>query len=127
MFHLRCCGAKWKRMSLRERQPYMEESERLKQLHARQYPTYKVLDLKKKNENLSGCLFSINHESEAKQVNHQIHPFHHQLLLHHHLHQFHRQFLHNLPLLQKINQKPLHHLCHNQHHQDQIQMIQYHF
>jgi hypothetical protein len=29
-------------MSLRERQPYMEESERLKQLHARQYPTYKV-------------------------------------------------------------------------------------
>lgn len=38
----RCCGAKWKRMSLRERQPYMEESERLKHLHARQYPTYKV-------------------------------------------------------------------------------------
>ncbi|CAF4732190.1 unnamed protein product [Rotaria sp. Silwood1] len=37
----KCCGAKWKRMSLRERQPYMEESERLKQLHARQYPTYK--------------------------------------------------------------------------------------
>jgi hypothetical protein len=30
-------------MSLRERQPYMEESERLKQLHARQYPTYKVI------------------------------------------------------------------------------------
>jgi hypothetical protein len=29
-------------MSLRERQPYMEESERLKHLHARQYPTYKV-------------------------------------------------------------------------------------
>ncbi|CAF5019752.1 unnamed protein product, partial [Rotaria socialis] len=39
----KCCGAKWKRMSLRERQPYMEESERLKQLHARQYPTYKVI------------------------------------------------------------------------------------
>ncbi|CAF0793087.1 unnamed protein product [Rotaria sp. Silwood1] len=37
----KCCGAKWKRMSLRERQPYMEESERLKHLHARQYPTYK--------------------------------------------------------------------------------------
>jgi hypothetical protein len=30
-------------MSLRERQPYMEESERLKHLHARQYPTYKVI------------------------------------------------------------------------------------
>jgi hypothetical protein len=29
-------------MSLRERQPYMEESERLKHLHTRQYPTYKV-------------------------------------------------------------------------------------
>jgi hypothetical protein len=42
LFISRCCGAKWKRMSLRERQPYMEESERLKQLHARQYPTYKV-------------------------------------------------------------------------------------
>jgi len=42
LFIFRCCGAKWKRMSLRERQPYMEESERLKQLHARQYPTYKV-------------------------------------------------------------------------------------
>jgi hypothetical protein len=30
-------------MSLRERQPYMEESERLKHLHARQFPTYKVI------------------------------------------------------------------------------------
>lgn len=44
----RCCGAKWKRMSLRERQPYMEESERLKHLHARQYPTYKVSSRSKK-------------------------------------------------------------------------------
>ena len=43
----RCCGAKWKRMSLRERQPYMEESERLKHLHARQYPTYKVVIIEK--------------------------------------------------------------------------------
>ena len=40
---VRCCGAKWKRMTLHERQPYMEESERLKQLHAQQYPTYKVI------------------------------------------------------------------------------------
>jgi len=35
-------------MSLRERQPYMEESERLKHLHARQYPTYKVIIIYKK-------------------------------------------------------------------------------
>ncbi|CAF0873022.1 unnamed protein product [Rotaria sordida] len=49
----KCCGAKWKRMSLRERQPYMEESERLKQLHARQYPTYKYQPRKRTKTNQS--------------------------------------------------------------------------
>ncbi|CAF1558684.1 unnamed protein product [Rotaria magnacalcarata] len=49
----KCCGAKWKRMSLRERQPYMEESERLKQLHARQYPTYKYQPRKRSKANQS--------------------------------------------------------------------------
>jgi len=49
----KCCGAKWKRMSLRERQPYMEESERLKQLHARQYPTYKYQPRKRSKTNQS--------------------------------------------------------------------------
>lgn len=48
MDYCRCCGAKWKRMSLRERQPYMEESERLKHLHARQYPSYKVTIMEKR-------------------------------------------------------------------------------
>ncbi|CAF2498479.1 unnamed protein product [Rotaria sp. Silwood2] len=47
----KCCGAKWKRMSLRERHPYMEESERLKQLHARQYPTYKYQPRKRSKVN----------------------------------------------------------------------------
>ncbi|CAF2012604.1 unnamed protein product [Rotaria magnacalcarata] len=47
----KCCGAKWKRMSLRERQPYMEESERLKQLHARQYPAYKYQPRKRGKTN----------------------------------------------------------------------------
>ncbi|CAF3623875.1 unnamed protein product [Adineta steineri] len=49
----KCCGAKWKRMSLRERQPYMEESERLKQLHARQYPTYKYQPRKRNKSSQS--------------------------------------------------------------------------
>lgn len=49
----KCCGAKWKRMSLRERQPYMEESERLKHLHARQYPTYKYQPRKRSKTNSS--------------------------------------------------------------------------
>ncbi|CAF1055679.1 unnamed protein product [Adineta ricciae] len=49
----KCCGAKWKRMSLRDRQPYMEESERLKQLHARQYPTYKYQPRKRNKSTLS--------------------------------------------------------------------------
>ena len=53
----RCCGAKWKRMSLRERQPYMEESERLKHLHARQYPTYKVSSCSR--ETSMGCMMSV--------------------------------------------------------------------
>ncbi|CAF4902241.1 unnamed protein product, partial [Rotaria socialis] len=38
-------------MSLRERQPYMEESERLKQLHARQYPAYKYQPRKRGKTN----------------------------------------------------------------------------
>ncbi|UJR30749.1 hypothetical protein I4U23_018269 [Adineta vaga] len=49
----KCCGAKWKRMSLRDRQPYMEESERLKQLHARQYPSYKYQPRKRNKSSLS--------------------------------------------------------------------------
>ena len=57
-------------MSLRERQPYMEESERLKQLHARQYPTYKVTFCLALPclENFTDCLRSINHVNEAKPI-----------------------------------------------------------
>ncbi|CAF1300413.1 unnamed protein product [Adineta steineri] len=54
----KCCGAKWKRMSLRERQPYMEESERLKHLHARQYPTYKYQPRKRSKTNQSANVSS---------------------------------------------------------------------
>ena len=88
---LRCCGAKWKRMSLRERQPYMEESERLKQLHARQYPTYKVTHLKS-NSFLFFVKFSINHVNEARPVKHRMVRVHQHLQrLHHHLHHLRQQ------------------------------------
>ncbi|CAF1067398.1 unnamed protein product [Adineta ricciae] len=61
----KCCGAKWKRMSLRERQPYMEESERLKHLHARQYPTYKYQPRKRNKTSQSTSSISHPHPAAA--------------------------------------------------------------
>ncbi|CAF1131997.1 unnamed protein product [Adineta ricciae] len=61
----KCCGAKWKRMSLRERQPYMEESERLKHLHARQYPTYKYQPRKRNKTSQSTNSISHLHPAAA--------------------------------------------------------------
>ena len=77
-------------MSLRERQPYMEESERLKHLHARQYPTYKVF-IRDRLIEFIRIFFSINHENEIRLIKSQLHlHIRLQLLLHHH-HQYPRQ------------------------------------
>ncbi|CAF0722541.1 unnamed protein product [Didymodactylos carnosus] len=40
-------GARWKRLSEVERRPFMEEAERLKQLHLQEYPDYKYRPRKK--------------------------------------------------------------------------------
>lgn len=72
-------------MSLRERQPYMEESERLKLLHARQYPTYKVFSFNTR-KTIIILHFSINLENETRQLHPQIH-----LLLQHQHHHHHPQ------------------------------------
>ncbi|CAF0722531.1 unnamed protein product [Didymodactylos carnosus] len=45
----KCLGARWKKLSLIERQPFIDESERLKELHVLEYPNYKYCPRKRKN------------------------------------------------------------------------------
>ncbi|CAF0867408.1 unnamed protein product [Didymodactylos carnosus] len=46
-------GARWKRLSEVERRPFMEEAERLKQLHLQEYPDYKYRPRKKAKKGLN--------------------------------------------------------------------------
>ncbi|CAF0867425.1 unnamed protein product [Didymodactylos carnosus] len=45
----KCLGARWKKLSLIERQPFIDESERLKELHVLEYPNYKYCPRKRKS------------------------------------------------------------------------------
>ena len=47
-------GKRWKTLSNMQRQPYIEEAERLKQLHLLENPGYRYIPRKKKNGPVSG-------------------------------------------------------------------------
>ncbi|CAF0915035.1 unnamed protein product [Brachionus calyciflorus] len=46
-------GAKWKLMSKQEREPFVQEANRLRQLHLKEYPDYKYRPKKKQKKNFS--------------------------------------------------------------------------
>lgn len=45
-------GSKWKSLSAIEKQPFIEEAERLRQFHSKEYPDYKYRPKKKQQKNL---------------------------------------------------------------------------
>lgn len=129
----RCCGAKWKRMSLRERQPYMEESERLKHLHARQYPTYKVTNNSVWYDSMIHSLLvrSTNRENEARRIHPRVvRPILLQLRRHPH----HRRlrpvswlpYLHKHRWLPRSNRKLRPRHSHNHHRRHRLRRCRHH-
>ena len=58
-------GRRWKLLSEPDRQPYIEEAERLRQLHLKEYPDYKYKPRKKinsrkerRNAKLKECIYN---------------------------------------------------------------------
>lgn len=48
-------GARWKALSDLEKQPYIDEAERLRRLHLKEYPDYKYRPKKKQTKSTSSC------------------------------------------------------------------------
>ena len=74
-------GRRWKLLSEPDRQPYIEEAERLRQLHLKEYPDYKYKPRKKinsrkerRNAKLKECIYNctkINNELELFLIFHK--------------------------------------------------------
>lgn len=74
-------GRRWKLLSEPDRQPYIEEAERLRQLHLKEYPDYKYKPRKKinsrkerRNAKLKECIYNcsrINNELELLLIFHK--------------------------------------------------------